>query len=497
MKRFPLYAKILLWFFLNLLALAAGSYFLLRVQFRVGPELLLLGRAGERLQSIAEIIRDGLNTRPQADWNEMLESFSKGYKTRFMVYRNDGVSLAGIPMPLPQPVLRRLTERPAAGRGPAEQERGGLRPERRGEERPRLREGNDLAPRRGALQNRPPFLVRTDNPGGYWIGVRLPPQEPNNPGAGPATLLIFSESLRAGGLLLDYSSWLWGGAAAVAFSVLFWLPLVRGITRSVGQMTAATAQIAEGKFDVRVDDRRRDELGQLGAGINQMAGRLSGLVSGQKRFLGDTAHELCSPIARMQMAVGILEERAGEREHPYVEDLREEVQHISNLVNELLSFSKASLGAPNLKLQSALLRPLIDKAVRREEQAGVGITVEAEEALAVIADPELIVRALANLLRNAVRYAGHAGPIHIAARRVGGAVEISVADNGPGAPEEDLTKLFDPFYRVDASRNRDTGGAGLGLSIVKTCVESCGGTVLCRNRQPKGFEVVMRLQTAG
>jgi two-component system sensor histidine kinase CpxA len=295
---------------------------------------------------------------------------------------------------------------------------------------------------------------------------------------------------------MDFSLWIWIGAGAVVFSVLFWLPLVRSITRSLAQINHATSSIAEGQFDVRVNERRRDELGTLGGAINRMAGRLGGLVTGQKRFLGDIAHELCSPIARMQMALGILEERAGEKEKAYVEDVREEVQHMSGLVNELLSFSKAAMGAGTARLEPVALRPVVERAIRRESRDGAELRNEVPENLRAAADPELMVRAVSNLLRNAVRYAGDDGPIIISGRENDDFIELLVSDQGPGVPESEVPKLYDPFYRVDASRTRETGGAGLGLSIVKTCVESCGGTVFCRNRQPHGLDVVIRLNRA-
>src|SRR6266571_42100 len=106
--------------------------------------------------------------------------------------------------------------------------------------------------------------------------------------------------------------------------IVLWFPLVRGITRSLGQISRATERIAEGQFDVRVRIPRRDELGQLGAAVSRMAQRLEGFVTGQKRFLGDTAHELCTPLARIQMAVGILEQRSTESSRCYVQDVREE-----------------------------------------------------------------------------------------------------------------------------------------------------------------------------
>ena len=112
----------------------------------------------------------------------------------------------------------------------------------------------------------------------------------------------------------------------------------------------------------------------------------------------------------------------------------------------------------------------------------------------VLAHPEGLFRALSNLVRNAVRYAGADGPIRISARRESGEVLLTVADEGPGLPEDILDRVFTPFYRPGTSRSRDSGGAGLGLAIVKTCVESSAGTVSCRNRHLKGLEVTVRLR---
>jgi two-component system, OmpR family, sensor histidine kinase CpxA len=488
--RLPLYSKILLWFFLNLLVLGIAALVALSFQFSLGPELLVAGAAGERVQSLAGAVRDEVNRQPRPEWNEILERFSTNYRVRLMLYRHDGTRLAGDTQPLPPEVHARVNEMRAPGprRGPTGREGPGQEfrgpPERR--DRP-----PDVRDRPAPLNNIH-FVARTSEPRRYWIGVAMPLAE-FPPGRVPGMLIISTDSVRAGGLLLDFSLWLWIGAGAVVFSVLFWLPLVGGITRALAQMNFATAQIAEGRFDARVSERRRDELGSLGAAINRMAARLAGFVSGQKRFTGDIAHELCAPIARMQMAVGILEERAEAKDRQYVEDLREEVQHMSNLVNELLSFSKASLGAGTARLQTMPLRPLIEKAVKRETRDGAELVNEVPGELAATVDPELIVRAVSNLLRNAVRYAGDAGPITVTARALDGEVELIVADRGPGVPEMELPRLFDPFYRVDTSRARETGGVGLGLSIVKTCVQSCHGAVTCRNREGGGFEVVLRL----
>jgi two-component system sensor histidine kinase CpxA len=489
--RFPLYAKILLWFFLNLVLLGVAFYIFVKVQFRLGLDSLLAGRAGDRIQAVGEVIMDEVNASPRGEWDEILGRFGNRFHVQFFLYRNDGVYLAGETSLLPPAVHERLSER----RGPPPLLRDGS-PERGPEGRP----GPPGPFREPGLPGGPPsgrgkFILRTQDPVRYWVGLRVPILDRERPRPGPATLLVMSESLRGGGLFFDPTPWIIVAFGAVFFSVLFWIPLVRGMTRFLSRMTRATEQIAEGHFDTRVAAGRTDELGRLGAAIDHLAARLAGFVTGQKRFLGDTAHELCSPIARMQVALGILEERADEKQKPYVDDVREEVQHMSGLVNELLSFSKASLGAATIQLQAVSVRAIADEVIRREAAPEADLKVEVPEDLIVKAEPELLKRALANLVRNALRHAGHAGPITLGARRHEGRVMLTVSDAGPGVPEPHLAQLFDPFYRVDTARARETGGVGLGLTIVKSCVEACGGTVTCRNLKPTGFAAEITLAT--
>ena len=509
--RFPLYAKILLWFFLNLVVLGAAFLLLVRAQFHYGMDWLLAAGAGERIQAISDLIVSEVNDRPRSEWNAVLKRFDDAYQIQFLIYSAVGDQLAGASNPLPPEVRKRLGEgrlppgfrpplddpalRPHEGPGPdaGVQDRPELGPHRRGEgARPGFPPGPNAQPR----GPHPKFIVRTTDPTRYWLVVRAPINDPEHPHSGPLVLVALSRTMSAGGLFFDFRPWLAVGLGAMLFSALLWVPLVRGITHSIAQMTQTTRQIAEGRFEVRTRESRRDELGLLGQSINRMAARLAGFVTGQRRFLGDVAHELCSPLARIQVALGILEQRADEKQQGYVDDLREEVQRMSSLVNELLSFSKASLGAATIKLQPVTVREVVDKAVSRENTDGSQIQVQVAEDLCVLAEPELLVRSLSNLLRNAIRYAGQAGPITVSARREEDAVLLTVADCGPGVPEAELAQIFDPFYRLDSSRDASTGGVGLGLAIVKTCIESCRGTVTCRNRQPSGLEVNMRLRPA-
>ena len=509
--RFPLYAKILLWFFLNLALLGVAFLLLIRAQFHYGFDWLLAAGAGERIQAISDVMVGELNDRTRTEWDAILKRFNAAYGVEFLIFRPDGNQVAGEPHPLPPEVRLRLGEgRPPPGPrpprdGPALQPppapegpvREPLLPDRPGLAPPPWREGRpaDFPPGpilkpRGPL---PKFIVRTSPPTLYWLVVRAPIQDPEHPRASPLVLVALSRTMSGGGLFFDFKPWLAAALGAVLLSALFWAPLVRGITHSLAQMTQATHQIAEGRFDARTNERRRDELGSLGHAINRMAARLAGFVAGQKRFLGDVAHELCSPLARIQVALGILEQRADDKQQAYVNDVRDDVQHMSSLVNELLSFSRASLGAATIKLQPVLIREVVAQAVSREGAAAAQIQLSIPGDLWVLAEPELLVRSLSNLLRNALRYAGQAGPITVSAQRENQHVLLTVSDCGPGVPEAELERIFDPFYRLDPSRDATTGGVGLGLAIVRTCVESCRGTVTCRNRQPSGLEVILKL----
>ncbi|MGV3772347.1 MAG: HAMP domain-containing sensor histidine kinase [Verrucomicrobiales bacterium] len=496
---FPLYLKILGWFFLNVLALGVTGLLLLAFQFHLGPEILLSGRSGDRLRALTHTLSEELYARPREEWGEILERFSAGYGLEIRVYGHDQEMIAGPALELPQELKEKLSVRrpgpPRDGnrpRGDRDRDQNRFPPgppqlQRDPERRPR--------PTGPPAPNPPTFLLRTTSPkAGYWIGMRMQSQPREGRAPEPMTLLIYSPNLSAGGLIVDFSVWIWVGLGAFLFSVLFWAPLIYNITRSIRQMTEATSHIAEGKFEARVNQNRRDELGTLAGAINQMAERLAGFVSGQKRFTGDIAHELCSPLARMQMAISIMEQQKPmtEKQQAYLTDVREDVEHMSHLVNELLAFSKAALGGKNLRMQPTRLSEVAAKVIKREGREGVVIETAINDELSVMADPDLLFRAISNVLRNAIKYAGDAGTITMSAVQQENNVEITVQDHGPGVPEQDLPRLFDPFYRVDLARARETGGAGLGLAIVKTCVESCGGTVRCRNLEPDGFEVLMR-----
>jgi two-component system sensor histidine kinase CpxA len=494
---FPLFARLLLWFFVNLLVLIVGLALMVRVQFGSLDNLLMPESSQDQIQAMSVTLIGNLAHSDRSDWGGELAQLSAAYKMDFALFDNRGQWLAGAKLKPPEEIRRAMIYAPSNGPphkrpppGPGMPPAGGP-PEFNPQPGDPPPESEPHGPPRGRTPDFPKSVLRSDAPAAYWLLVRLPP-EPLQ-AESPVTLVGTTPSLGITPLLFDPKPWIAVVAGIILFSILFWFPLARNLTNSITKMTRATESIAEGRFDVQLADSRSDELGRLSHAINRMAGRLKDFVTGQKRFLGDAAHELCSPLARMEIALGILDERSDEQALPYVTDVREEVAHMRKLVNELLSFSKASLGENHVKLESVNVAEMVDAAIRIEKSDASLIKLNIPDGLFVRGNFELLHRALANLLRNALRYAGDAGPVSADAWPEHNHVIITVSDLGPGVSPGELEKLFDPFYRVDPSRASETGGVGLGLAIVKSCVEACGGIVGATNRIPHGLEIRIRL----
>jgi two-component system sensor histidine kinase CpxA len=462
--RFSLFTRILLWFFLNLIVIGAVLFLLFHMLSRVSPEASPFEPAGRRLGIVAQsITAEMTETASREERDQLLQRYSDLYQVEFQLFDNAGEQLGGPNRPLPAEVLKELTM-PAPHKGPRQRPIGGP-PGGRG----------------------PIFGMKTDAPARYWMGIRIPVIEKGSSQPIRATLILSSESRFGRGLFFDPKPLLLIAAIVFGLSILLWTPFVRGLTRTIKQMTAAAEQIAEEKFDVRVDVHRSDELGRLGTAINHLSERLDGFVKGQKRFLGDISHELNSPLARMQFALGILEERSDPNLQKHIADVQEEIDLMSKLVSELLAYARAGLQTTEVRLEKTALRPLIEQVHKREAE-GHDVHVDIDESLSAMAQPDLLARALANVVRNAVRYAAAGGPITIAARPQGDHILLTVSDRGPGVPDEALPKLFDPFYRLESDRARNTGGTGLGLAIARTCIEACRGTIEARNLHP-GLEI--------
>jgi two-component system sensor histidine kinase CpxA len=480
--RFSLFSKIMLWVFLNLLVLGAILWLIFNLNFRFEPNAPFFGGTTNRIEAVTRLLEREMDEKSRAERDEVLRRYTESYGVEFFLYDNTGRQLGGRETTLPAEILAEVA-RPEPPPPPGRQDNPALSRERPGG--------------RGGPPPRPgDMYLKTKNPTLYWMVARTMTREKDNPAPVRTRLLAVSDSFTGHGLFFDPTPWLIMAGVIFIVSIIFWLPFVRSLTKTIGQMTNATEQIAEEHFDVRVDERRTDELGRLGKAINYLATRLSGFITGQKRFLGDISHELNSPLARMQFALTILEDRVDGQHRSYVEDVKEEVELMSKLVSELLAYSKAGIKGLEIELEPVRLRPLFEQVIARETaKEDADIELHMDDKLEALAQPDLLARALANVIRNAVRYAGTAGTIRAAAdESSNGHVKITVADSGAGVPDSDLEKLFDPFYRIESDRSRQSGGAGLGLAIVKSCIEACDGKVLARNRQPHGFEVTILLR---
>jgi two-component system sensor histidine kinase CpxA len=504
-KRNSLSVKIIILALFNVTLLAVVFLFFARLQFRFELSSFLLAPARERIVSISRLLALQLPDTPPASWSQVLSQYSSKYPAELYLFDISGSELAGKPVELPEQLMKIVHTDPFphvrensppprpdgrdSGDGPPPPPPD--RPPHEGGFR-----GFRFPGHRGLGADIPLPLIRTTNPASYWAAIRIPIWTQTRREPIHAAIVWQIHSFWTEPFYFDYRPWLMIVLAVIVVSVLCWLPLIRGLTRTIQRMTAATGRIADGHFEVKLPVTRRDELGKLSESINRMTERLSGYVFGQKRFLGDIAHELSSPIARIQVGLGILEQHADGEETPYVEDVREEVEHMSRLVNELLAFSKSQAPQTGVSLVPVNLAQVVDKVLEREGSQAVPVNASIDKALRVLAQPDFLFRALANVVRNAIRYAGDAGPVDISATPEGEHVKISVTDRGPGIPERELENVFRPFYRPEFARQRETGGTGLGLAIVRDCVESCGGAVYCRNRAPSGLEVVIRLATA-
>lgn len=515
--RFPLMAKMLLWLCVHLGVLAAAFFIFVAWQLRLGLDSLLSGTAGERLKNVGEEIAGDLRNAPRPNWPEILTRHEASLGLGLSLQMNPGAWIGPPPEELPANVDRRIKEfrRPPGARPP----RGPERPPREGRpgdglgtpEDPLLGEGPPEGGPRGGREFPPPdrldrvepamgerprarpdFLMRGDGGNGYWAGIDLPLLEARQGQPLHGLLVIRAADLSGGGLFFDLKPWIIGGLAVLGLSLLLWAPVFFGITRYLSRLSKATEAIADGKFDARVGLSRSDELGSLGESIESMASRLDRLVRGQKRFLGDVAHELCSPLARIRTGLGVLEYGLAPEQQARLESIEEDVGELSQLVSEVLAFTKASTAPGSVRLEAVELAPAIQLALSRE-CPGQTAEVQIPEKLAVLADKSLLARAVANVLRNVARHGGDGCGLKISAARHGDEVELRLADNGPGVDPADLPRLFEPFYRPDAARTRDAGGVGLGLAIVRSGVEACGGTVRAENALPHGLSVVFRL----
>jgi signal transduction histidine kinase len=269
-------------------------------------------------------------------------------------------------------------------------------------------------------------------------------------------------------------------------AVLTWFAAI-GVIFPLRRIAATIALFGHGDLSLRVKSRRLDEIGQLGRSFNQMAERLERLIVSERRLLGDISHELRSPLARLKFAVKLA--RTSSDTGAALDRIERDVNRIASLVSDIVEITFVE-GDPALRgAEPVQIRDTVEEVVRdgtvEADMRGCVIQVAGDLEGEAIGSRELLRRAVENVLRNAIRYSPDRSSIQVSLAEENGNAVIVIRDHGPGVPNDTLTRIFDPFFRVEESRSNTNGaGSGLGLSIAKRAVQAHHGCISAENAGP-------------
>ena len=296
-------------------------------------------------------------------------------------------------------------------------------------------------------------------------------------------------------------------AVAALVSALICLLLSRYQTFPLEQLQRAAQNIAAGDLTQRVSPsmpNRRDEIADLAAAFDKMAERLEKVFSSQRQLLSDASHELRSPLARMQVALGLARQRSGGRAANELDRIEIEVERLTDLIGQLLELSRLEAGVDPACVDKVDMRELLEGVAEdaRFEAGFRGCRVELREAFPAVvqSNAKLLHSAIENVVHNAIRYTKPDTTVEIsmlADTDHPNSILIQVRDHGPGVPEHMLSHLFEPFVRVEEARDRESGGHGLGLAIAERAVRLHDGEIMARNELDGGLNIQIRLQLAG
>ena len=313
-------------------------------------------------------------------------------------------------------------------------------------------------------------------PGGGWSWFGLPPEFGRHVG----------RSLPIAAAML--ASFLFAALLAWYFS--------RPIRALRGAFEAAAAGDLAPKFGKPTMAVAGDELAELGHDFDRMSAQLRTLMEGQRRLLHDVSHELRSPLARLQAAIGLAHQQP-DKIQASLERIERESVRMDRLVGELLTLSRLEAASTLPTTEPVDLVEMVDQiADDARFEAGAHIDVDAPEPVTVRGAPDLLWSAVENIVRNAVKHGGAGGMVEVALHPERGLVHIEVLDRGPGIAEEHLGEIFEPFFRSNPTQN-NVDGHGLGLAIAKRVIETHGGRIAAANRNGGGLRVTITLPREG
>ena len=266
---------------------------------------------------------------------------------------------------------------------------------------------------------------------------------------------------------------------AAVVALLLAIAFARRLARPLERLAGAAGQIAEGDLSVRVPEDGPAELQALAAAYNTMAERLAEQDAIRREFVVNASHELRTPLTNLQGYLEALRDGVIPPGPEVFDSLREEVDRLTRLASSLsvLAGEDRQPALPGPVELDILVRVSADLVVPALSRRSIGLEVSTEHGLVVHGRADELTQVLANLLQNAVRYTPAGGQVRVTAARGPDGVTVQVANSGPGIPADDLPLVWERFYRVEKSRDRARGGAGVGLAIVKQLVEGAGGRV--------------------
>ncbi len=286
------------------------------------------------------------------------------------------------------------------------------------------------------------------------------------------------------------------GVSVLVLAILA-LAFSQALARPLQGLSAAARRMAAGDLSARagpVVGLRHDELGELAREFDSMAAQLEKLVGSQQRLLRDMSHELRSPLARLEVALELARGRGGPKAE--LDRIGLEAARLADLVEQLLTYARLE-SAPEILFETIdlarLIRDVAEDAQFVSGASGARISVSAPDSLLLDANPTLLRSALDNLLRNAQKYAADSQAVEVSLEREAAQLCLRVRDHGPGVDPDLLSKIFDPFVRTSAARDRSSGGYGIGLAIVAQVVRRHRGSVQARNMADGGLcvEIVL------
>ena len=318
-------------------------------------------------------------------------------------------------------------------------------------------------------------------------------------------MLPFRDVTEAGDLRFQQgqyrASWVIGVAALVLTALLaIWL--ARTLLTPVHRIARVTHSLAKGDYSSRVETQSQDELGQLARDFNRLAVTLERNESMRREFVADVSHELRTPLSVIRGELEALEDGVRRFDAEALRSLQMEVGTLSKLIDDLYQLSLADLGAMIYRKTDLDIGRLLADTVEgfQERFRKAGMTLELQlpaSPVSVHGDESRLHQLFANLIENSLRYTNADGRVRITCTTTGGDVTVDLMDSAPGVDETHLPRLFERFYRVEASRNRASGGAGLGLAICRAIVEAHGGSIAAKPSPLGGLWLSIRLPLEG